>query len=292
MFLRTKIVLKLRTHVHKQSYLLALAGSSIIPAIMSKRKRSSYTTDFKLNVIKKAEEIGNREAGRLFEIDESNVRLWQKNKDKISQGSRSRRSFCRGVAAWPDLEKSLEAWILEQRKIGAPISTVNIRKKAKLLSLENVIENFTPGPSWCSRFMRRKGLTIRNHTTVGQKLPEDWEVKKNNFIEYTRNLISKYKFAQYEIINMDEVPVSFDIPPNRTVEQVGTQSVNITTTGHERNSFTVVLACSADGFKLPPTIIFKRKTLPKEDFPRGVEIMANHKGWMNEEIMKSWMGTM
>ena len=44
-------------------------------------------------------------------------------------------------------------------------------------------------------------------------------------------------------------------------------------------------------FKLPPTIIFKRKTLPKEDFPHGVEIMVNHKGWMNEEIMKSWMGT-
>jgi hypothetical protein len=41
---------------------------------------------------------------------------------------------------------------------------------------------------------------------------------------------------------MDEVPLTFDIPMNRTVEKKGTSSITIRTTGHEKSSFTVVLA--------------------------------------------------
>lgn len=36
-------------------------------------------------------------------------------------------------------------------------------------------------------------------------------------------------------------------------------------------------------------LIFKRKTLPRENFPKGVEICVNEKGWMNKEIMISWL---
>ena len=88
---------------------------------------------------------------------------------------------------------------------------------------------------------------------------------------------------------MDEVPLTFDIPVNRTVERTGTSAVNIRTTGNEKSSLTVVLACQANGQKLPPMIIFKRKTLPKEKFPAGVIIKANPKGWMDEEMMSDWL---
>ena len=37
------------------------------------------------------------------------------------------------------------------------------------------------GPSWCSRFMRRNRLSVRSRTTVGQKVPENWEEKVMNF---------------------------------------------------------------------------------------------------------------
>ena len=83
---------------------------------------------------------------------------------------------------------------------------------------------------------------------------------------------------------MDEVPLTFDIPINRTVERTGTSAINIRTTGNEKSSLTVVLACQANGQKLPPMIIFKRKTLPKEKFPAGVIIKANPKYWMDEEM--------
>jgi hypothetical protein len=43
----------------------------------------------------------------------------------------------------------------------------------------------------------------------------------------------------------------------------------------------------ADGTKLPPVIIFKLVNVPWEEFPDGVIVRANSKGWMNENEM-SW----
>ncbi|GFW78533.1 pogo transposable element with KRAB domain [Trichonephila clavipes] len=83
---------------------------------------------------------------------------------------------------------------------------------------------------------------------------------------------------------MDEVPLTFDCPPNRTVDTCGVKKVSITT-GQERANFTVILACCTDGKKLKPLLIFKAKTIPKENFPRSVVIWCNEKGWCNEDIM-------
>src|SRR5207244_7097116 len=53
--------------------------------------------------------------------------------------------------------------------------------------------------------------------------------------------------------------------------------------------FTIVLACLADGKKLPPVINFKLVNIPWKEFPDGVIIQANAKGWMNEDEMSWWV---
>lgn len=88
---------------------------------------------------------------------------------------------------------------------------------------------------------------------------------------------------------MDEVPLTFDIPMGRTVAEKGEKSISVRMTGHEKSHFTVVLACCADGTKLPPMIIFKRKTMPKDSFSPGVVVQCNVKGWMDTEMMGLWL---
>ncbi|CAB4399489.1 unnamed protein product [Rhizophagus irregularis] len=88
---------------------------------------------------------------------------------------------------------------------------------------------------------------------------------------------------------MGETPVSFDLPSNTTIDELGTRSVSIRITGHEKANFTVVLTCMADGTKLPPLIIFKLKNVPRGNFPPEVIIRANQKGWMNENEMLYWI---
>ena len=77
---------------------------------------------------------------------------------------------------------------------------------------------------------------------------------------------------------MDETPMAFNLPNNTTVEQHGTRTVSILSTGHEHSNFTVVLTCMSDGTKLPPVIIFKLANILREEFSDGVIIHINKKG--------------
>jgi len=83
--------------------------------------------------------------------------------------------------------------------------------------------------------------------------------------------------------NADETVKYLDMPPNYTLEKKGVKEARLKTTGCEKLPLTVMLAATADGRKLPPLLILKRRTLPKsEAFPKDVMVRAQEKGWMTE----------
>jgi len=86
----------------------------------------------------------------------------------------------------------------------------------------------------------------------------------DDFCNFVSKEIEENSLSASDIVNMDEVPMSFDIPATRSVAETGVKTVEVATTGHERTCFTVVLACSANGTKLKPMVIFKRVTMPRE----------------------------
>ena len=111
-------------------------------------------------------------------------------------------------------------------------------------------------------------------------------------ISFQRYVIKKrveHQYALANIGNMEETPMNFDMPPNRTVNSKGSKTVLIKTTAHEKTRFTVVLACMADGTKLKPMVVFKRKTMPKLKFPANVIVHVHPKGWMDEDGVKLWI---
>ncbi|KAL1472806.1 hypothetical protein MTO96_039090 [Rhipicephalus appendiculatus] len=85
--------------------------------------------------------------------------------------------------------------------------------------------------------------------------------------------------------NADQTPVYFDMASNTTVSVKGERDVNLLTTGNEKLRFTVMLSCLADGTKLRPYIVFKRKTMPKEVLLKGVVVRANAKGFMTDDMV-------
>ena len=56
---------------------------------------------------------------------------------------------------------------------------------------------------------------------------------------------------------MDEVPLTFGVPSNKTVDVKGAETIMIKASGNEKTRYIVVLACCDDGTKLPPLLIFK-----------------------------------
>ena len=91
---------------------------------------------------------------------------------------------------------------------------------------------------------------------------------------------------------MDQTPLTFDIVTNSTVSERGVKSVLILNTGHDKDRFTVMLACLGDGTKLPPYVVFKRKTLAKNlKFPKEVVVRCQANGWMDEMLVQDWLQT-
>lgn len=252
-------------------------------------KRNSYCVEFKLNAIAYASQHGNRAASREFSVDEKSIREWRKEKDVLKTMNTRRRSRRGPEARWPQLEENLKQWIVTQRENHRAVSTVAIKMKARLMAAEKQIGDFKGGANWVYKFMKRNNLSVRARTTVGQHLPDNWEQKIQDFQEFVLREVDKLKLSPESIINMDEVPLSFDIPATRSVSQSGVKTVRVTTTGNERTCFTVVLACSANGTKLKPMVIFKRVTMPREKLPPGIVVHCNKKGWMNCDIMKLWI---
>ncbi|KAK9408018.1 hypothetical protein NXF25_006792 [Crotalus adamanteus] len=129
---------------------------------------------------------------------------------------------------------------------------------------------------------------MRAQTKLAQKMSPVYEEKIQQFHSYIIQLWKKYHYEESQIENMDEVALNFDVPSNRTVDMNGIKTVAIKRSGHEKTHYTAVLSCCADGTKLPPMLIFKKKTYPKETIPPGIIVQVHEKGWMNEDIMAIW----
>ena len=101
--------------------------------------------------------------------------------------------------------------------------------------------------------------------------------------------LKKNNYDLSQIGNADQTPLTFDLPSDTTIAPKGSSTVTIKTTGNEKNRFTVMLACTADGGKLPPYVVFKRKTMPKLPLPKAIIEQVHEKGWFDDRITKDWL---
>ena len=124
---------------------------------------------------------------------------------------------------------------------------------------------------------------------MAQRLPADYEEEIVIFHRFIIDHRKEHSYPLHLIANMDETPLTFDMPPNRTINNKGKKTIKIRTIGNEKNLVTVVLACCGDGSKLRPMVIFKRKTVPKINNHHRVVVLAQQKGWMDSEQMKVWI---
>ena len=253
------------------------------------RIRNAFTAGEKLRAVAYAEAQGNRAAGREFTISEANIRQWRKQKDRLQKLPKQKKAERGSTAHHPELETQLLAWTLDVRQQGIGLTTTEIRIKAKILAEQMAIINFKASMSWTYKYLRRNDLSIRRRTHISQRLPEDYDDKLLEFQRFIINQRKLHNFDLSQIGNADQTPLTFDLPYATSIDRKGAKTVNITTTGNEKNHFTVMLACTADGGKLPPYVIFKRKTMPKDKFPDGVIVRVQQNGWMDEALTKDWV---
>ncbi len=161
----------------------------------------------------------------------------------MEKTQRNKRANQTGTTKFPDLKTTLAQFVRDRRNSNRAVIPKMIRRHAIHIAKERGLKEFVGGSSWCHHCMKRAGLSIR--TTVGQRLPDDWENIMASSNDFMNRKIKRLKLNNDKVINMGEVPVTFDTQMTRTTTTKGDKTVTTITetTGHEKTSFKVVLAC-------------------------------------------------
>ncbi|KAK3920835.1 Pogo transposable element with KRAB domain [Frankliniella fusca] len=259
-----------------------------------KHERLSYDMNFKLVAIKCAKEKGNKAAARQFDVTPKMIRDWRSKEAKLLNACATRRAF-RGPKSgkWPELERRLAQWVRDVRAQLCSVSKKMMQREARKLVKELGIpgNTFRASLSWINRVMKRNGLSIRRRTTIAQRLPVHYEEKLLSFQRYVIALRKRNNYLLSHIGNADQTPLYSDMPRRTTINEKGKKTIRMKTTGNEKTRFTVMLIITADGRKLPPYVVYKRKTILKGNFPLGAHVRAHETGTFTEDITSEWLGT-
>ncbi|RWS23637.1 pogo transposable element with KRAB domain-like protein [Leptotrombidium deliense] len=272
-------------------------GTFLIPG------RRSYTIKTKLDVLKRLDENDNNvtKTAKQLKINESQLRRWRKLRSKFNTMKNGnevtvrRRRLIRSdrnkfYPKLPETEKLLFEYIENRREKGLSVNQREIKFEAIKINDELQERSaFSASNGWINRFLNRHDLTLRTATSIGQKIPVNAKELAVNFLEFIKDYNEKNASNEIIYANMDEVPVWFDMPRNKTYNKKGAKNVPLKTTGNEKLRFTVVLASLSDGRKCKPMIIFKGlKNVPRCTFPSDVVVTVAEKGSTNKELMNEW----
>ena len=181
--------------------------------------------------------------------------------------------------------------ILSTKISGLVEEKLSCRLKGRAVVRRTGIDNFKVSASWAYRFMGRHGLSVRRRTHIAQRLRDDVDEKTRLFQQFIIEHRHQHDYPLSRIGNADQTLLTIDIPRASSVATKGSKTLSVTTTGHEKDMFTVMLGCTADGGKLPPYVVFKQKTLPKDKFPPGIIVRVQPKGGVCLCLTHSWLHT-
>ncbi|CAG8511113.1 8923_t:CDS:2 [Acaulospora morrowiae] len=265
----------------------------------AQRQRAAYPISKKEEVVEYAKKYSRNAAARHYGLDAPMVGRWVKasekwNKDtdkNVMRLGSGRRAF------FPEAEDRLYQWIVEQRNTAVSMTYAMIRKQMleilkepDMAALYTNADQFKARSRWLTAFMKRKKIALKRRNKFSHKLPEQLRASLDKFRHDIFQLRYALPFEMYNILNMCETPVWFDMAGNFAVNPIGEKNNHGNRSNNDKNRFTVVLTCAADGSKYPPICIFKGRQLPRgEVVPPGVFVCFQEDDWMTGELMNYYV---
>ncbi len=140
--------------------------------------------------------------------------------------------------------------------------------------------------------MDRNGFSLRRKTTQAQKLPADYIPKLVAFVIHVRQMRLAVEYPLSSIYACDETPVWVEVDTPTTIERTGSSEVSVRTFGGGKTRVSVMLTARADGKKLKPMVVLKRKKpLPEleQEFRRDLLISYQSKGWFDQKMTETFL---
>ncbi|CAI7747714.1 unnamed protein product [Closterium sp. NIES-53] len=256
-------------------------------------KRQAYTSQEKLRWLVQLELAASiSEVARESGMHRKCMTEWKSQAEELKASHAARcRLHGRGRSLWYRLmELKVYAQLLVWRRRGVAVSVDRLQKWSREVMKVLFPEVKWKGSQWWSeQFRKRWNLSVRMKTKVTQKTQEHVATQCKEFWQFVHDARNEYAIDNRYIINADQMPLWLEMPTTTTVEQTGVKSMPIRSAGYQKERVTVMLACTATGEELKPWVFFKRKTLPKGDFPDDVVVGCQANGWMEATGVIQWL---
>ncbi|CAI7809897.1 unnamed protein product [Closterium sp. NIES-54] len=237
---------------------------------MTKRQRKGITAKEKLHWLKMQDsqpDLSNRALAKLAKVQPCQIRDWKKMRERLEVSSSCRRRLMGPgrKSKFAFMERAVYRQFLKHKGRGLAVSVSMLQKwSAKYM------KHRMPGVNWRASF----------------RWATHCKAKVESFWEFLRQMCSLHDYPLDLFLNADQTPLFPEMSTERTLEMKGARTVHVRSAGYEKERVTVMLAVTASGLKLPPYVVFKRKTIPKVPIPTGVVVRAQDKGWMDESLVQ------
>eukprot|EP00644_Phytophthora_capsici_P010202 jgi/Phyca11/120428/e_gw1.41.340.1 len=135
--------------------------------------------------------------------------------------------------------------------------------------------------------MKRNCLTLRKRTNLTTLGDDELVERAVSYMTYLGE--HKPSMNRDRTILMDETAVYFEDARTHTVDEVGARHVVIRSTGFSSMRITAALAVTASGKKLPPCLIWKRKTRGSIERVGGCYVAYQERAWVDQDLLLNWL---
>ena len=192
----------------------------------------------------------------------------------------------------PEKDHELADWILCSLEMGYILTRELVKEKAlELIGADD--PDFKASDGWLDAFLKRHNLSLRKLNDKSKVQTAHLEELSDKFQQAVRQTIKKYKINESMVINMDESPYFWEYLLNKVIASKMARQAKGWKRNYQNARSTLVLAVTASGKMLPPTLILKRMTqyYLQTHNDIGLLLLNNAKGWIDEDLTIQWLKT-
>lgn len=228
-----------------------------------KRFRRSFTIKRKLEILSEYQPgingHGFAAVAKRYAIDSKTLRSWFQKRNELASrvGTKDNRiNESRRLPGggrkhfFAEIDGPLLEWVRARNAEGLRVSYKYLRAKAKEFAVSSGITNFKSSTGYIKRFCNRNKLGSRRQTTT-RHLPDDADSLAMNFINGVREFIKAKNIKLCNVLNMDQVPRTFESEPKSTITEKGVHQVLMRKAGSSHKKFTVTFTVSGKNNIIP-----------------------------------------
>lgn len=236
----------------------------------------AYSLDFKVSFIQTYLQHGLSMACIIKKLDSSTASKWvRKFKDFGYAGLEDKRKM-NGAKPNDQLEKFVLSKFIEKRTKGITVNYKILQNIALSAPKHIIPANFQASLGWIQNFLKRNNISRRRKTHAAQELITSITKSVLDYFDELQGIHS-WKDSKITFLNLDEIPLFFDLSNDYTLHFKGEHEVKILSHSAAKSRATFMPCLTSEGEFLPPLFIFiyKYGEQSTRDFPIKYDHLRN-----------------